>query len=185
VSETARKQLAERAPVGTPVQQVIVGALRTIDTDFDDDNDVYLTVEFEANVMTAQHTYYSVERWWFKRAKATHSKPPGVSRTFRCPNCGAPWQASASGTQVCASCNQVVDNGRFDWVVDELEVASIDERPPSLTKEVEERGTDLPTYKAGDRDAQWDALIAAEDTYFALPEIDRGAESMTLVADRM
>jgi len=162
VSEGARKDLADRAPVATPVNQVIVGALRTIDTDMDDDNDVYLTVEYEANVMTAQHTYYSVERWWFKRAKATHSKPPGVSRTFRCPNCGAPWQASASGTQVCASCNQVVDNGRFDWVVDEIELSSIDERPPSLTKEVEERGTDLPTYKAGDRDAQWDALTAAD-----------------------
>ncbi|MEP6860762.1 MAG: TIM44-like domain-containing protein [Deltaproteobacteria bacterium] len=163
VSEGARTSLAQREPTATPVKQVIVGALRTIDTDIDD-TDVTLAVELEANVMTAAHTYYSVERWWFKRAKAVHSKPPGVSRTFRCPNCGAPWQASASGTQVCASCNQVVDNGRFDWVVDSIELASQDERPPSLTKEVEERGTDLATYKSADRDAKWDALIAADPT---------------------
>ena len=49
-----------------------------------------------------------------------------------CPNCGAPWQAAATGTQVCANCNQVVDNGRFDWVVDQISVNSIDERPPTL-----------------------------------------------------
>ena len=161
VSEAARTSLAQRDPSHAPVVQVIVGALRTIDTEIGE-TAVTLAVELEANVMTAAHTYYSVETWQFTRAKTVRSKPPGVSRTFRCPNCGAPWQASQSGTQVCANCNQVVDNGRFDWVVASIALASEDERAPSLTKEVEERGTDLPTYKAGDRDAQWDALVAAD-----------------------
>ena len=75
--------------------------------------------------------------------RRAHSKPPGASQTFPCPNCGAPWQAAATGTQVCATCNQVVDNGRFDWVVDQISVDSIDERPPTLTTETQERGTDL------------------------------------------
>jgi hypothetical protein len=66
------------------------------------------------------------------------------------------------GTQVCASCNQAVDNGRFDWVVEEIEVGSIEERAPTLTTDVPERGTDLATYKDGDRDAQWEALIAVD-----------------------
>ena len=61
---------------------------------------------------------------------------------------------------MCASCNQVVDNGRFDWVVDQISVSSLEERAPSLTTETEERGTDLETYKAPDRDNVWDALAA-------------------------
>jgi uncharacterized Zn finger protein (UPF0148 family) len=145
--------------------QVIVGALRVFCVEVPDQAEgarVRMSVEFEANVATAAHTYYSVETWLFGRDATRHSKPPGAARTFPCPNCGAPWQADATGTQVCASCRQVVDNGRFDWVVEEISLASIDERSPSLTVETKERGTDLPTYKASDRDDRWDELVAAD-----------------------
>ncbi len=57
---------------------------------------------------------------------------------------------------MCASCGQAVDNGRFDWVVQQISVASIDQRPPSLLAEVEERGTDLPDGVARtDVDERW------------------------------
>jgi predicted lipid-binding transport protein (Tim44 family) len=163
VSEAARAQLAARAPVGVPVLQVIVGALRTFRVELPDpasagDARVRIGVEYEANVATASQTYYSVERWLFGRDAAVISKPPGRARTFPCPNCGAPWQAARSGTQVCESCGQVVDNGRFDWVVEQIAVASADERPPSLTAEVAERGTDLPTYRQPGVDAAWQEL---------------------------
>ena len=52
----------------------------------------------------------------------------------------------STGTQQCANCGQIVDNGRFDWVVEQVRSSSLDERPPTLTTEVPERGTDLPTY---------------------------------------
>lgn len=165
VSEAARQSLAERSPVGERVVQVIVGALRIFRADVPQDAQgarVRIGVEFEANVATAAHTYYSVETWLFGRDASRHSKPPGAARTFPCPNCGAPWQSTATGTQQCASCGQVVDNGRFDWVVEEISVASLNERAPTLTTEVAERGTDLPTYKAPDRDAQWDELVAQD-----------------------
>ena len=123
---------------------------------------VELSVELEANVATASHTYYSVESWLFGRDATRHSKPPGAARTFPCPNCGAPWQSASTGTQVCASCGQAVDNGRFDWVVEQISVASIDERPPTLTTEVPERGTDLATYRQPDVDARWDELVTAD-----------------------
>jgi hypothetical protein len=119
-----------------------------------------IAVEFEANLATAQHTYYSVETWLFARDASRRSKPPAASRDFPCPNCGAPWQASASGTQVCASCGQAVDNGRFDWVVEEITLASQDERPPTLTTEVEERGTDLPTYRQPAAEERLAKLVA-------------------------
>jgi len=173
VSAAARAQLAARAPVGAPVQQVVIGALRTYRVELPDDEPeatttdgpqvgprrVRIGIEYEANVATADHTYYSVESWLFGRDASASSKPPGASRTFPCPNCGAPWQAAHSGTQVCASCGQAVDNGRFDWVVEQISMVSIDERPPTLTTEVAERGTDLPTYRQPDVDAAWLLLL--------------------------
>jgi len=164
VSEPARAALAERAPAGEPVAQVIVGALRTYRVDVPGDDAsgpprrVRVGLEYEANIATAHHTYYCVESWLFGRDASVHSKPPGATRTFPCPNCGAPWQATESGTQVCASCGQAVDNGRFDWVVEQISLTSCDERPPTLTTEVPERGTDLPTYRQPDVDAAWQTL---------------------------
>jgi len=163
VSETARASLAARAPVGQVVVQVVVGALRTYRLEEPGDargpgarpRRVRIGIEYEANVATADHTYYSVESWLFGRDATVASKPPGATRTFPCPNCGAPWQATQSGTQVCASCGKAVDNGRFDWVVEQISLASCDERPPTLTAEVPERGTELPTYRQPGVDAAW------------------------------
>jgi hypothetical protein len=90
------------------------------------------------------------------------SKPPGATRSFPCPNCGAPWQASRTTTQVCASCGQAVDNGRFDWIVEQTSLRSSDERPPTLTTEDPERGTDLPTYRAPGVDAAWGQLTESD-----------------------
>ncbi|MDB4959027.1 MAG: putative rane protein [Myxococcales bacterium] len=170
VSPVAQAALAKREPAGVPVQQVVIGAMRTFRVDVPErETDaqgkptrVRIGVEFEANVATADHTYYSVESWLFGREATRHSKPPGAARTFPCPNCGAPWQASATGTQQCASCGQIVDNGRFDWVVEQVSRVSVDERPPTLTTTVTERGTDLPTYQASDVDERWAELTASD-----------------------
>ncbi|HEY0478540.1 MAG TPA: TIM44-like domain-containing protein [Kofleriaceae bacterium] len=170
VAEAARAQLASHAPVGVPVVQVVVGALRTYRVEVppapaDADGRplrVRIGIEVEANIATAEHTYYTVESWTFGRDATVTSKPPGATRTFPCPNCGAPWQASQTGTQVCASCGQAVDNGRFDWVVEQIALVSADERPPTLTTEVPERGTDLPTYRDPDIDTAWSQLIAED-----------------------
>ena len=165
VSAEARAELADRAP-GQPVIQVVVGALRVIRVELPDaptspdgrPRRVRVRVEYESNLATADHTSYTVETWTFGRDAAVQSKPPGATRTFPCPSCGAPWQASRTTTQVCASCGQAVDNGRFDWVVEHVALSSSDERPPTLTTEVPERGTDLPTYRQPGVDDAWRAL---------------------------
>ena len=170
VAPAARSALASRAPQGVAVQQVIVGAMRVFRAEIPDTpkdsmdrpNRVRIGIEFEANVATADHTYFSVESWLFGRDATRSSKAPEVARNFPCPNCGAPWQATSTGTQRCASCNQVVDNGRFDWVVEQLALASIDERPPTLTSSVPERGTDLPTYKQHGVRKRFMDLVAAD-----------------------
>ncbi len=166
VATDARAELAGRAPAGQPVVQVVVGALRVIRVELPDaptdpegrTQRVRVTVEYEANLAAADHTSYTVETWRFGRDATVQSKPPGATRTFPCPSCGAPWQASRTTTQVCASCGQAVDNGRFDWVVERVALSSSDERPPTVTAEVPERGTDLPTYRQPGVDAAWRAL---------------------------
>jgi uncharacterized Zn finger protein (UPF0148 family) len=173
VTEGARQTLAQRPPPGERVESVVIGAMRTfrlvIPPTATDENGqpgrVRIGIEFEANTTTTHHTYYSVESWLFGRDATRTSKPPGASRGFPCPNCGAPWQASSAGTQVCASCGEVVDNGRFDWVVEQISLLSMDERPPTLTEEVPERGTDLPTYRGNDVDRQMQALCADDPAF--------------------
>ena len=129
VAEAARAELAARAPLGVPVVQVVVGALRCVRVELPDTaadaagrpRRVRVGIEYEANLATAEHTYYTVERWLFGRDATAQSKPPGAARTFPCPNCGAPWQdADAGRTQKCAYCGEVVDNGRFDWQVEQI-----------------------------------------------------------------
>jgi hypothetical protein len=180
VAPAARAALATREPRGVAVEQVIVGAMRVFRADIPDSKTdsmdrptrVRIAIEFEANIATAQATYYSVESWLFGRDATQTSKPPNASRGFPCPNCGAPWQATASGTQQCANCGQVVDNGRFDWLVEQVSLSSIDERPPTLTTEVRERGTDLPTY----------AQPAVTEQFAALHRDDPEVDLQVLVA---
>lgn len=170
VSADARAELAQRGPAGQPVVQVVVGALRAIQVDLPDaatdaegrPRRVRVKIEYEANLAAGDHTSYTVETWLFGRDATVQSKPPGATRTFPCPNCGAPWQASSTTTQVCASCGQAVDNGRFDWIVEQISLRSSDERPPTLTTEVPERGTDLPTYRTRGVDAAWRQLTASD-----------------------
>ncbi|MBP9089355.1 MAG: TIM44-like domain-containing protein, partial [Kofleriaceae bacterium] len=157
VSTAARQQLSERD--GGPVQSVVVGAMRVVglvlpEPASEGDQRVRVSLEFEANVTAgvsgSMQTAFSVETWQVSRAANARSKPPKLGRqldVLPCPNCGAPWAANATGTQTCAACGEVVDNGRFDWVVDKIFVNSIQARPPTLTANVQERGTDLATYR--------------------------------------
>ncbi|MBA2541861.1 MAG: TIM44-like domain-containing protein [Deltaproteobacteria bacterium] len=167
VGNDARFALQTRPPAGVPAVSVVVGAMRVTHVDLPGvlaegaTGRVNVNVELEANVTTADKTYYSVELWRFSRDGTRTTKPP-ASKNFPCPNCGAPWQSAQTGTQVCASCGETVDNGRFDWVVEKITLRSIDERPPALLGNVEERGTDLETYRQEGVDQNLIALGQAD-----------------------
>ena len=145
LSDAARAHLAGREPVGSVVQAVVVGATRVEDV-VRDDARVLVQLGFESNLALAgadQATQYVRERWWLARPLAARTRAWKGLRSFGCPACGGSLEENAS--DVCPHCGQRVDDGRFDWKVDRIEVDEVELRPPSLTGTVDEEGTDLPT----------------------------------------
>jgi len=149
-----------------PVQTVIVGALRVDGIAVDrNDGTTRLFATFEANYAEvdaggAEQGYYTAERWELFRRPGVRSRPPARAHTVDCPSCGAPLDKLVGG--VCGHCNRNVDQGEFDWTVMSIEVLSREPRPPILTGDTEEAGSDAPTVVAPDVQAQWKALTARD-----------------------
>lgn len=174
LSPAARTHLAQRRPVGAPVSGVVVGAMRVADLSIPPATAVagappqapqtLVSLEFEANMTVgmagAEHTHYVMERWRLARNANVASKPPAQVRSFNCPNCGAPFTPE-SGDR-CEYCGQVVSGGRFDWSVETIELVRIEERPPALTSNVQEVGSNWPTIFHPNLNARW-AELARED----------------------
>lgn len=144
LSDAARTHLAAREPLGSMVQAVVVGAMRVEDV-VRDNAQVLARLGFESNLTLAGGgaTQYVRERWWLARPLAARTHAWKGLRSFGCPACGGSLEENAS--DVCPHCGQRVDDGRFDWKVERIEVDEVEARPPSLTGTVEEEGTDLPT----------------------------------------
>ncbi len=144
LGDAARQHLAAREPRGAAVSGVVIGAMRVTEVAVTTAGS-RVGLEFEAN-MTAGETraQYVVERWSLVRAAGVRSKPPQPGpRSFHCPHCGAPFNGDGGGR--CEYCNEVVTDGRFDWSVAAIELVQVEARPPALTADVDEVGTDWPT----------------------------------------
>jgi ribosomal protein L37AE/L43A len=154
ISEAARQQIEQRRPVGAPVHGVVVGALRVTGLSLPAAGTapafVAVVLEIEANMTVgmagAEHAQYAREEWRLVRNASARTRPPDQVRTFHCPNCGAPFEASdGPGGDRCSYCGEVVSGGRFDWSVDSVTLQTLEERPPALLSTVEEVGTHWPT----------------------------------------
>jgi len=169
----ARSHLAQRRPVGAPVSGVVIGAMRVAELSIPTAvaapagaliPQVAVLLELEANMTVgmsgAEHTQYVEERWRLVRNAGVQSKPPEKARSFQCPNCGAPF--GPEGGERCEYCGQVVSGGRFDWSAESIELIRIEERPPALTSNVQEVGSNWPTIFHPALNARW-AELARED----------------------
>lgn len=92
---------------------------------------------------SAPATEYVVEEWVLRRLAGVLTRPWTGVRSFDCPSCGSP--AEKWDDNRCPRCGEVVEGGRFDWVVHAIEVKTVEQCPPSLTGTTEEVGTDWPT----------------------------------------
>ena len=149
------------------VSSVVVGALRIESCSVPAQagaEPARLQLAYEANLTVSaadrDTTLYVQERWLLSRAADARTKPPGSYERLGCPNCGAPFRSSDN--RRCEYCNEVVADGRFDWQVETRSVLAEEPRPPALTSNVQERGTDRPTVFAPDFAAGFSALRAKD-----------------------
>jgi len=157
----AREALAAREPVDVPITSVVIGSmritqLRQLPDQFE------LRVSFEANVSTeAGRSWYLEERWTLIRDKSVLSKAPAEATALACPNCGAPFVSTAE--QTCEYCAEVVDNGRFDWLVSQTKLVRSVELPPKLGGYAPELGTDQPTLVAWGFRQRFEAFLDQDE----------------------
>ena len=169
LSARARKALADRGPEGLSVANVVIGRMRPTRVnvpsqaaDAGQVSVIKVALEFEANYAVGtgpKSRRFAVEDWVLQRMVSARTKPPRADGRFPCPNCGAPWRTeSAAGTQKCASCGEVVDNGRLTgrWPISMQQER---DNLPGLEDEVPERGTSLPTVRDARVDEQWAELL--------------------------
>jgi DNA-directed RNA polymerase subunit RPC12/RpoP len=172
LSAAARSHLAQRLPMGAPVSAVVIGAMRVVDLSIPGTPGTaaapggaparsVVVLEFEANMTVgmsgAEHTHYVEERWRLERDAGVQSKPPDKATSFHCPNCGAPFVPEEGDR--CQYCGQVVSGGRFDWSVESIDLVRMEERPPALTSDVQEVGTNWPTIFHPQLNARWAELV--------------------------
>jgi DNA-directed RNA polymerase subunit RPC12/RpoP len=174
LSPAARAHLAQRQPVGAPVSGVVIGALRVVAVSVPPATNAapggpppreVVTLELEANMTVgpaagtpgAEQAHYVEERWRLERDATVQSKSPEKALSFQCPNCGAPF--GPEGGDRCQYCGQVVSGGRFDWSVESIDLVRMEERPPALTSDVQEVGTNFPTIFDPRLNARWAELV--------------------------
>ena len=173
VAGASRTALLARDPSGVPISGVVVGAMQVINVKVpgDPNGNVHVDLKFEANYTATiggkPQGYYVVERWGLERRAAAVSKPAEQALEFRCPNCGAPFEST--GGERCRYCQQEVGAGRFDWTLTHVRLLSQETRPPALTADVAEHGTDASTVFDPRVQAEHAALIA--DDPGATPEL--------------
>ena len=155
-------QLANTARGLSEVRAIVVGALIYVKTIASSAaRRIEVTLEFQTNYTEVeasghQQAYYVVERWTLSRSRAARSRKPETARVIGCPNCGAPLSSIRGNT--CSYCNQVVNTGEFDWMVDSIVEIEKTKRPPQLTGDTAEVGNDFPTVIDPEAQARYQAL---------------------------
>jgi hypothetical protein len=132
--------------------------------------DVELEVNLTVQSAKGPASAYLLDRWTLVRRANVRSRSAEKARILDCPNCGAPLSAVIAGH--CSHCKKAVSTGDFGWVVQNAQVLRYEPRPPLLTTEVEEEGTDLATvvdpFAASALQALWE-----KDHTFQWPQFEQ------------
>lgn len=165
LSEQAARAL--QAMERGPVEGVIVGGLQIVDASASVAAGCRLVVGIESNYTEDRRGWYVAERWELRRSASAPSREPKRARVLGCPSCGAPQEALFGGT--CKHCGKLVNDGSFDWTVQSITVLRREEKPPMLTSNVEEEGTDEPTILDPQLPAMIGALRAKDPSFEVAP----------------
>jgi hypothetical protein len=176
IAAETRAALLHRDPAGVPIHGVVIGAMRPLRVELarPGKTTILVELEFEANYSAAREHgpqgYFIRERWTLVREAGVHTRAPADLLALGCPACGAPFRGTDDGR--CAHCGQQVDEGRFDWTLTHVRAINQEWRPPALTADVAEVGTDLPTVAARDLRARL-TTFAAVDPGATVEHIER------------
>lgn len=165
--EAARRALLDLGDV--PVSGVLVGGLHIlactrqgprwrVDVRFD-------ARHGEAPADAPARVVYSEERWVLSRRVDLRSRPPERARALGCPNCGAPVRAILGAT--CRHCDQPVDSGEFDWIVEQVVQEHREPHAPDLVGAVPEPRTTLDTVHDPSTRVAWKQLLRKDPTFSA------------------
>src|SRR2546425_10544016 len=154
LSGEARASLVQlNAPDLKAVQGIIVGAMTVEDVRGLATPKVEVSIEFEANYTEftprendprGEMSYYVRERWDLERKRDVLSPTPEQATALHCPRCGAALQKDTNGA--CAFCGAKIESGEFQWYVRTIRTLSREARGPLLTSDVQEVGTNYPTF---------------------------------------
>ena len=166
LGDEARATLAAMACA--EVEGVVIGSMRPERVDWrrtPTGNWVDVVVAFESNYTETdtagrKQTYYVRERWKLSRKADAKSKPPVAARVFGCPNCGAPYDKLAGNR--CSYCDHALALGECDWAVARIVVDAREPRPPQLTGDAPEVGTDDPTVVVPGAEQRYRQLCARD-----------------------
>ncbi len=163
----ARAVLTELGEV--PVSDVLVGDLQIRETTRVGPR-WHITVGFTAHYTETPpdgppRALYSRERWVLSRPVDLRSRPPERVRSLGCPNCGAPARAILGAT--CSHCDQPVDSGDFDWIVEQIVLERRAPQPPDLTGDVPEPAAHIHTIHDPFARVAWKQLLRKDPTFSA------------------
>lgn len=125
-------------------------------------------VRFESNFTEREadgsgQTLYVVEDWQLSRRADVKSKPADKARVLGCPNCGGPHDGRTGN--LCRYCGKTVDTGVFDWAVVRIDLIGQENRPPQLTGDAPEVGTNAPTIVTPGAEQRFKALSEADPSF--------------------
>ena len=149
------------------VRGVIVGSISLNSAQVSQPS-VLLTVAFHSNRTEVdkagrEQAFYFHERWVFSRARGVKSRVPEAVEKMGCPSCGSPVERTSLDR--CVHCGESYRPGATDWSVVSITIQEREKRPPLLTGEVEEVGTNLATVRSSEFQAALDALRAGDSTF--------------------
>lgn len=189
ISEQALATLVTREPIPTRVEGVVIGAMQFLGATLPPDEAgpegvVGLSFRFESNMNLhfadgGVRSAFVTEVWTLSRSATAKSRAPDQVDALGCPNCGAPFESSDN--RKCDFCGEIVADGRFDWQVTSMRVATQQFRPPELGGYAEEVGTFDPLIKDSSLDRMWSSLTASDPAF----NTDQFNERVKLIFHRL
>lgn len=162
LSPTLREQLESYS--GPQTTSVLTGSMH-INSILVDQATENVQVQFESNVARSNgDSLFVVDVANFQRRSGAKTPEPEAVYALSCPHCGDNTGVGPNGR--CPSCGEVVNDGRFGWVMQSLSGASSTGRPPVVLSETGmEIGTELRTIKDPALMTQRHALVKRDPDF--------------------